>query len=112
MIAPRQLALLVPLLFSAGLTNAGMDQNLSGSLDCTPINASRGVWVVELDERIPIAVIGDEDRPADYSSAHVLIRLTPEGATMTIGRSSGRYLASAPGGEVIDQGRCQPHTTA
>jgi len=112
MISPQKLVLLVPLLFSAGLTTAGADANLSGTLDCTPNNASSGVWMVELDERIPIAVLGDEDRPADYTPSHVRIRLSPEGATMTIGRATGRYLASNASGEVLDQGRCQPHAMA
>ena len=81
---------------------------LTGVLRCNATVAGTATLVVELDPRIPIAVVDDEDRPASYSESHVRIRLAPEGPELTIGRASGRFLAVRTDGEVVSYGRCLP----
>ena len=76
----------------------------AGVFDCPA--ASGGTHRIEFDERLPIAVIDDEEHPADYNVWHVRIRLDPEGRMLTIGRLSGRILASAPGSEPTLLGHC------
>ena len=104
--------LLLPLLFSVNLANAEERAGLTGSLSCTPMSVSGSTWGLELDERIPLAIVDDEDKPADYSPSHVRIQMAPEGLTMTIGRSTGQYLANSDNGEVLGYGTCQARITA
>ena len=76
----------------------------AGVLECPAPGG--GTQRIELDEGLPIAVIDDEERPALYNTSHVLIRLDPEGRTLTIGRVTGRILASTPGREPTLLGQC------
>lgn len=109
--APRHLG---PAVFAAALaaiapaSTAVADHAapLTGVLRCDAAVAGTAALVVELDPRIPIAVVDDEDRPASYSESHVRIRLAPEGPELTIGRASGRFLAVRADGEVVSYGRC------
>jgi hypothetical protein len=63
-------------------------------------------WQIELDDSTPLAVVDDSDTPADYSPYHVRIRLSYDGPVLTIGRVSGRILASDNDGTTLGVGRC------
>lgn len=65
-------------------------------------------WRIELDESIPLAVVDDSDLPADYSVSHVRIRLAIDGPVLTIGRISGRLVATDRTGKRLGLGRCTP----
>ena len=57
-----------------------------------------------------IATIDESDLPADYSASHIQIRLAQNGPVLTIGRVTGRILATDNGGKSIGSGRCTPIT--
>lgn len=65
-------------------------------------------WRIELDESIPLAVVDDSDRPADYSESHIRIRLAIDGPVLTIGRVSGRIVATDRSGKRLGFGHCSP----
>lgn len=79
----------------------------AGSLRCTvqTENVSTA-WLIEFDETIPLASVDDSDRPADYTPSHIRIRLARDGPVLTIGRVSGRILATDRDGKAIGAGRC------
>ena len=95
---------------------AGDEILLAGTYDCVAQSAqpagSAPAWTIEYDERMQLAVVNDEDQPADYSPSHIRIRLEPNGPTLTIGRVTGRVLALSDSGETIALGRCTPRVNA
>ena len=69
-------------------------------------------WRIELDASMPLAIVDDDDTPADYSPGHVRVRLAPDGPSLVIGLSSGRLIMSAPDGSTLAKGNClMPVTT-
>lgn len=81
----------------------------AGQLDCSIFSGtSETRWKVELDEAVPIAQVDEQDRPAEYSIAHVQIRLSIDGPMLTIGRTTGRAVASDNNGVTLGMGSCQP----
>lgn len=102
---PLALALIfsAPLALAAGVANTGkLDCAVSGSL-----GESR--WQVELDDGVPLAAVDDHDRPADYNPSHVRIRLAIDGPVLTIGRVTGRIVATGSDGTTLGAGLCTPH---
>ncbi len=82
-----------------------------GILNCNvSIETQETNWVVEFDETLPVATIDESDLPADYSASHIQIRLAQNGPVLTIGRVTGRILATDNGGKSIGSGRCTPVT--
>ena len=69
-------------------------------------------WTIEVDDTLPLAVVDDSDRPADYSGSHIRIRLDIDGPTLTIGRSSGRLVATDGAGKPLGAGFCTPQVMA
>lgn len=104
----RQFALAAALVGVGTAAQADDRRLLDGLVRCDAAAAGIAVLNVELDARIPIAVVDDEDRPASYSESHVRIRLAPEGPDLTIGRSSGRFLAIGANGQIVSYGLCTP----
>lgn len=98
------LALLLgtPLALASGIAG-------SGKLDCA-VSSERGEsrWQVELDDGLPLAAVDDHDRPADYNPSHVRIRLAIDGPVLTIGRVSGRIVATGSDGATLGAGLCTP----
>ena len=69
-------------------------------------------WRIELNESMPLAIVDDDDTPADYSSSgHVMVRLAPEGPALVIGLSSGRLIMAAADGSTLARGNCLPPVT-
>lgn len=96
-----------------GLSANATDIARNGELACSVASeTSHTTWQVELDESVPLAFVDDSDRPADYSPSHVRIRLTAEGPILTIGRVTGRVLATDNEGKAIGSGRCEPPSVA
>ena len=98
------------LIFAAPFASAGtaMSIELAGTYQCaTPQGSMAARWTIELDDRVPLAVVNDEDRPAEYTPLHIRILLAPEGPMLTIGRISGRVLESSPSGETLALGQCE-----
>lgn len=80
-----------------------------GTLNCAvAVEKVEANWLVEFDERLPLATVDDSDKPADYSASHIQIRLAQEGPVLTIGRVTGRLLATDLSGKTIGSGRCTP----
>lgn len=119
LISFRTLAAMISLsaLTFSTASNAARDEILvAGTYDCVAQSAQTTsiapTWTIEYDERMHLAVVNDEDQPADYSPTHIRIRLEPNGPTLTIGRVTGRVLALSDSGETIALGRCTPRTNA
>jgi hypothetical protein len=106
----RRIALLAALALSTGLAAAAASSpmmTVAGVFDCpAPAGSGLAALAIEIDERIPLAVVNEEDRPADYTPSHIRILLEPGGSVLTIGRVTGRILASAPGSEPVLLGQC------
>lgn len=106
----RRIALLAALLSSAGLAAAPASapmMTVAGVFDCpAPGGSGLATLAIEIDDSIPLAVVNEEDRPADYTPSHIRILLEPGGHILTIGRVTGRILASTPGSEPVLLGRC------
>lgn len=90
---------------------AGM--TIAGVFDCpAPGGSELKMLTIEIDDTVPLAVVNDEDRPADYTPSHIRILLEPGGQVLTIGRVTGRILASRPGTEPTLLGQCTPRVRA
>lgn len=92
---------------------AAADMVSAGQLTCrVAIGGEQAIgqtdWRIELDESIPLAVVDDSDLPADYSVSHVRIRLAIDGPVLTIGRISGRIVATDRAGKRLGFGHCSP----
>ena len=84
---------------------------LASTLECpAPAGSTARTLAIDLDEDLPLAVVNDEERPAYYTPSHIRILLDRDGATLTIGRSSGRIVAVTPGGETMALGTCSVRT--
>ena len=99
--------------FSAGLAmapaSAQDDIAALGKLDCRLTETRNSTnWIVELDDSIPIAVLDDNDLPAEYTRHHIQIRISLAGPTLTIGRVTGRLLLSDQQGHPLGSGHCRP----
>jgi hypothetical protein len=86
----------------------------AGRVSCALIEPAASVaglkWQIELDDTSSLAVVDDSDSPADYSPYHIRIRLSYDGPVLTIGRVSGRILASDNDGNTLGIGRCTAPT--
>jgi hypothetical protein len=92
---------------------AAHGQSSSPALDCRAlIGTSDVAWTVELDQAIPLAMVDSEDTPAEYSSGHASIRLSPSGPNLFIGLHTGRLLVTAADGAMLGKGMCRPLMTA
>ena len=69
--------------------------------------ATNFAWTIELDDAIPLAIVNNDDTPADYSAGHVRVRLAPSGPTLVIGLISGRLLMTASDGRSLGSGQCE-----
>lgn len=80
---------------------------LTGAVRCTFEQGGRvEQWRVELDDAVPLASVEGSDVPADYSVAHVRLRLERGGRYATIGRQTGRFLLLQGDGHPLGRGRC------
>lgn len=83
------------------------------ALQCQAMDADsrRITWQVQLDESIPLAIVNEDDTPAEYSVGHVRVHLAAGGPSLLIGRSTGRLVLSAPDGSVLARGMCMAPVT-
>ena len=101
--------LLAALLALSTPASANRDVATLGALDCRMSTEQKTTaWIVELDASIPIAVLDDNDLPAEYSNNHIQIKMAFDGPTLTIGRETGRLLLSDQQGKTMGSGRCHP----
>lgn len=92
---------------------AAFGQPAGPALDCRALIGTRDVtWTVELDHGIPLAIVDSEDTPAEYSSGHASVRLSPAGPNLFIGLHTGRLLVTAADGAMLGKGMCKPLMTA
>jgi hypothetical protein len=97
----------------AAPATATFGQSASPALDCRAMIGTRDVaWTVELDQAIPLAIVDSEDTPAEYSSGHASVRLSPGGPNLFIGLHTGRLLVTAANGAMLGRGTCMPLMTA
>lgn len=91
-----------------GITLAGPDDMLMTTLQCHTENrnSQRMDWKIQLDESLPLAIVDDNDTPADYSASHIRVRLAANGPSLVIGRVSGRIVLSATDGTTLAVGHC------
>lgn len=98
------------LLVSAAIAAAPSEEDptkVVAVYDCpAPASSDAATLTIEIDDRVPLAVVNEEDRPADYTPSHIRIQLDRGGDTLTIGRITGRILASRPGTDPVLLGRC------
>lgn len=107
----KKIALALLLAATATASTAGGEAP-AGVYECPGLAAGEPArWTIEFDERLPLATVNDEDLPADYTPSHIVIRLARQGPTLTIGRTSGRLVASAAGGDTVALGRCTARVT-
>lgn len=100
--------LAIAIALTAGFAGA-TDIAKVGELTCTLAGGGKHAsWQVQLDDAVPLALVDGQDLPADYSSAHIQIRLAIDGPTLTIGRSTGRIVASSVDGVTLGKGFCLP----
>lgn len=95
------------LLAATATATAAGGETPAGMYDCPALSgAETARWTIEFDERLPLATVNDEDLPAAYTPSHIVIRLGRQGPTLTLGRVTGRLVASTAGGETIALGSC------
>lgn len=105
------IAAMVPAFATAADVVSG--QSVSPALQCRVVVGKIDLaWTVELDHDIPLAIVNNEDTPAQYTSGHVSIRLAASGPNLLIGLQSGRLLVTAPDGTALGSGLCKPLMTA
>lgn len=63
-------------------------------------------WSVQLDESMPLAIVDEEDMPAQYSVAHIRVHLAAGGPSLLIGRVTGRFVLAALDGSILAKGNC------
>lgn len=106
---PVGTAMLFAATFSALVLSSSYSHSapLQGTLNCDA-HSEKGElnWKIELDDSLPLAMIDDEDTPAEYSSSHVRVLLSLNGPSMFIGRESGRLVLSAADGRMLARGVC------
>jgi hypothetical protein len=106
-----RIGLAAALLAGAGVTFAETPHPMSSNATAWQCHAidqgqQRTNWRIELDPSMPLAIVCDDDTPADYSPGHVRVRLAPDGPSLLIGLSSGRLVMLAPDGSNLAKGSC------
>ena len=94
-----------------GLSGSAISGDIAaaGPIHCA-VNDQQGEhhWQVEFDEKLSLASVDESDSPAEFSPQHIRIRLSYDGPVLTIGRVTGRVLATDKDGNPIGAGRCTP----
>ena len=102
------------MLFSLGGVAFGAEDIVDyGTLQCSmPVQKTSETWLVQMEEPLSLVTINGSDTPADFSPQHISIRLAFNGPVLTIGRVTGRLLASDSQGKTIGIGQCRPLNSA
>lgn len=113
---PNLFATTLMLVASTGLVTpsfAETQASQTGTLNCAlSIAQTSAKLLVQFDDQLSVAEVDHTDHPADFTSSHIRIRLAQEGPVLTIGRVTGRVLATDSGGKPLGAGTCTAALTA
>lgn len=89
------------------ISSAASATGLEGMLRCSAHLGNQSLsWQVEINDNIPLAIVDEQDTPAEYSASHVRVRLEMNGPELFIGRMTGKMVLSAPDGKTMALGQC------